>query len=276
MGPRALSIFGKRPRLLRGNEPAEAVHKTYGKGVGAKVVANLSYPYLNYMRRAMKKPNILASTALATLLSAAYPIHAALVFDTMSGFDRSDSPGSVTEVDWFAQGFSSGPYDKLVSVTLDFDGGGSGQYFVRLYDVDNDKPGNLVYTLGTGNISDLTGPITIENPGGWTIIPYTDYYIVVGTGGGSFDWHRANGRYGSGPWPATSYKYTTDEGEHWTVEGSDVDHFRMSVEAVPEPSTWITGAFAGLVLVGGWARRKWLARCAENPVSGPNLEGRSN
>lgn len=220
----------------------------------------------------MKKPNILASTALATLLSAAYPIHAALVFDTMS-FDRSDSPGSVTAFDWFAQGFSSGPYDKLVSVTLDFDGGGSGQYFVRLYDVDNDKPGNLVYTLGTGNISDLTGPITIENPGGWTIIPYTDYYIVVGTGGGSFDWHRANGRY-VGSW--TALAYTLNGGSDWSLADEDEDHFRMSVEAVPEPSTWITGAFAGLVLVGGWARRKWLARRAENPVSGPNLEGRSN
>jgi hypothetical protein len=31
----------------------------------------------------------------------------------------------------------------------------------------------------------------------------------------------------------------------------------MMVEAVPEASTWIAGAFAGLALIGGVLRRKW-------------------
>jgi len=80
--------------------------------------------------------------------------------------------------------------------------------------------------------------------------------VVVRPTSGNLIWGYTDSESGQG-FPS-AFSYTVNAGGSW----SDPDYNnpqRMMVEAVPEASTWIAGAFAGIVMLAGAARRKWLA-----------------
>jgi hypothetical protein len=115
-----------------------------------------------------------------------------------------------------------------------------------------------VYTLASG----LANPTTTDTDNVVSItglnVPITKmttYYIVVRPGAGStLQWGYTSSESGEG-FPS-AFSYTGNSGGSWTAPSFD-DPQRMMVEAVPEASTWIAGAFAGLALIGGALRRKW-------------------
>jgi hypothetical protein len=161
---------------------------------------------------------------------------------------------------WAAQAFFSGAYTALEAVHLNLFGGNNGTFSVQLWNASGagGRPGSLVYTLASGlanpTTSDTDNVVSITGLN-VPITKMTTYYIVVRPGAGStLQWGYTLSESGLG-FPS-AFSYTVNYGSPWSAPSFD-DPQRMMVEAVPEASTWIAGAFAGLALIGGALRRKW-------------------
>jgi len=166
----------------------------------------------------------------------------------------------LSESVWAAQAFNSGAYTALEAVHLNLFGGNNGTFSVQLWNASGagGRPGSLVYTLASGlanpTTSDTDNVVSITGLN-VPITKLTTYYIVVRPAAGStLQWGYTLSESGQG-FPS-AFSYTGNSGGSWSAPNFD-DPQRMMVEAVPEASTWIAGAFAGLALVGGALRRKW-------------------
>ncbi|MCS7090995.1 MAG: choice-of-anchor R domain-containing protein [Verrucomicrobiota bacterium] len=213
----------------------------------------------------MRTTHLALATASALALAAS-PARAAVVFDTLSGHWESEA--TLSESLWVAQAFGSGLNNLLTGIKLNLYGG-SGTFGVELWDIDSqNKPGSLITTIG--NFSSPTTPSqnNVVNISGLnvSINPNSTYYVVVKatSAGGSVNWGSttSSDQNVSGS-PMYSVVYN---GGSW----GDVDEEnpqRMMVEAVPEASTWLAGAFAGLIILGGVARRKLLHRRVSGAAS---------
>jgi hypothetical protein len=166
----------------------------------------------------------------------------------------------LSESSWAAQAFFSGSYTALEAVHLNLFGGNNGTFSVQLWDNSGagGRPGSVVATLASG----LANPTTFDTENVFSItglnVPMnkmSTYYVVVRPGVGStLRWGFTSSESGQG-FPS-AFSYTVNYGSPWSAPSFD-DPQRMTVEAVPEASTWIAGAFAGLALIGGALRRKW-------------------
>jgi len=168
----------------------------------------------------------------------------------------------LSESYWAAQAFFSGSYTALEAVHLNLFYGNNGTFSVQLWDNSGagGKPGSVVATLASG----LANPTTSDTDNVVSItglnVPInkmSTYYVVVRPGAGStLRWGYTLSESGLG-FPS-AFSYTVNSGGSWSAPSFD-DPQRMMVEAVPEASTWIAGAFAGLALIGGALRRKWFS-----------------
>ena len=165
---------------------------------------------------------------------------------------------------WAGQAFFSGSYTALEAVHLNLYGGSdNGTFSVQLWDATGagGTPGSVVATLASG----LANPTTSDTENVVSItglnvpmVKLTTYYVVVRPDAGStLRWGYTDSESGQG-FPS-GFTYTVNEGLSWSSPDLN-DPQRMMVEAVPEASTWVAGAFAGLALLGGVARRKWVTR----------------
>ncbi|MGA4578768.1 hypothetical protein [Limisphaera sp. VF-2] len=213
----------------------------------------------------MKITALLKATALAAALCAPQLRAGIVIADNLN----QDFAASV-ELDpttfWAAQSFFSGSYGALAAVHLNLYSDTEGQYNVELWNASGagGRPGSMVAVLAGG----LSNPITDNEDNVVSItglnVPITKlrhYYIVVKPLSGSIHWGYTESTSGTG-FPSR-FSYYDVGGGNWS-EPSLSDPQRMMVEAVPEASTWLAGAFAGLALAGGWARRKWQARQARS------------
>jgi hypothetical protein len=207
----------------------------------------------------MKNRQITLIALLGALLTASTARAGIVIADNLNQPYGGFAPLSASV--WAAQAFNSGAYTALEAVHLNlFGGNNNGTFSVQLWDNSGDqgRPGSVVATLASGlpvprtsntdNVVSITGlnvPIT----------QLTTYYIVVRPGAGStLRWGSTSSESGQG-FPS-AFSHTVNSGGSWSAPSFD-DPQRMMVEAVPEASTWIAGAFAGLALIGGALRRKW-------------------
>lgn len=209
----------------------------------------------------MKTTVLLRATALAAALCA-NPLPAGIVIS--DNLNQPFAAGALLSPStWAAQAFFSGPYTALEAVHLNlYNGTEGGQFSVQLWDSTGagGRPGSLVTILASG----LSSPTTTDTDNVVSItglnvpmVKLTSYYVVVRPTSGQLRWGYTSSESGTG-FPS-EFSFTQNSGGSWSPPSFD-DPQRMMVEAVPEASTWMAGAFAGLVLAGGWARKKWLAR----------------
>jgi len=207
----------------------------------------------------MKTATHLLAGVVVAVLSLS-PVRAGIVIS--DNLSQPHAAGvSLSASTWAAQAFFSGSYTALEAVHLNLYGGTSGSFSVQLWDATgaSGRPGSVVATLASG----LSNPTTtdVDNVISITglnvpMVKLTTYYVVVRPTSGNLKWGYTDSESGQG-FPS-AFSYTVNAGGSW----SDPDYNnpqRMMVEAVPEASTWIAGAFAGIVMLAGAARRKWLA-----------------
>lgn len=209
----------------------------------------------------MKTTALLQATALATAFCATQLRAGIVISDNLNQPFAASAELNPTSY-WAAQSFFTGSYGALAAVHLNIYSSTEGQYNVELWNASGDggRPGSSVAVLASG----LSNPITDDTDNVVSItglnVPVAKlrhYYIVVKPLSGSINWGYTDSTSGTG-FPSRFSYYDVQSG-NWS-EPSLTDPQRMMVEAVPEASTWLAGAFAGLVLAGGWARKKWLAR----------------
>jgi len=163
---------------------------------------------------------------------------------------------------WAGQAFFSGSYTALEAVHLNLYGGNAGTFSIQLWDANGagGRPGSVVATLASG----LANPTTSDTDNVFSItglnvpmVKLTTYYVVVRPDTDSnLRWGYTDSESGTG-FPS-EFSYTLNSGGSWSAPDLNNPQ-RMMIEAVPEASTWVAGAFAGLALLGGVARRKWTA-----------------
>ncbi len=211
----------------------------------------------------MKTAALLKAALLTAALSVS-PVRAGIVIS--DNLSQPHAAGiTLSSSTWAGQAFFSGAYTALEAVHLNLYGGTSGSFSVQLWNDEGvgGTPGSLVATLASG----LANPTTLDVDNVVSItglnvpmVKLTTYYIVVRPTSGQVKWGYTSSESGQG-FPS-AFSYTVNAGGSWSAPDYN-DPQRMMVEAVPEASTWIAGAFAGMILLAGVARRKWIARQAD-------------
>jgi len=211
----------------------------------------------------MKTAALLKAGFLAVAVSIS-PVQAGIVIS--DNLNQPHSAGAtLSATTWAGQAFFSGAYTALEAVHLNLYGGTAGEFSVQLWNAEGagGRPGSVVATVASG----LSNPTTLDVNNVVSItglnvpmVKLTTYYIVVRPTSGIVRWGYTDSQSGVG-FPS-AFSYTVNAGGSWSDPDYN-DPQRMMVEAVPEASTWIAGAFAGMILLAGVARRKWIARQAD-------------
>jgi hypothetical protein len=112
--------------------------------------------------------------------------------------------------------------------------------------------GLVVTTFLTPDLSGPLSDISLNPAGSVTLDANTTYWLIFGVlGGGQYGWSYARGDNFAGPGVLSAYGYSTDLGATWDparVDVADPYKIRVTVDAVPEPSTLLTSLAALLVI----------------------------
>lgn len=208
----------------------------------------------------------IALSALVAGLIACGSVQADVVFgnlgasgaNTLSGNSSVIGPGEISEM-WMAQGFSTGTSTKLNVQSIELGLGtllSSNTSTVAIYTNNFGAPGTLLAT--SSSVVVPSGPQAVYSfPfSGVSLAANTSYWILPSAG---VAWFQANNSPPGAATPAgqnsSGYSFTnTIESDTvdivpgaWTGAGSN--RFAVSVQAVPEPSTYVLGA-VGLGIAG--------------------------
>jgi hypothetical protein len=201
----------------------------------------------------------LALAALAGLLLAAAPARAIIYLDNLAAPNVNATQVTLPAV-YFGPSFttdSSASSFSLTSVTLQMNGGLSGNFFsLRLFSDVGGKPG-IVLATGAGSASPSNDGDYVYTFSSLLLQPATTYWTVIGyasPGTGQVSWDTA-ATSAVGAWTTSGpvIAISPDNGASWNITALGTTFYIQSVAAtptaIPEPATCALGAgFAALAL----------------------------
>lgn len=199
----------------------------------------------------------LRQSLLALTVFAAVPADADTTAVSSLGTPSFDGT-VVYNAQWLADRFDTGSdtrFLKISSITIGFvSGGGTGGYFVDIYDGSATQPINLLATLSGSTNPNTAGNFTYTPTSSLTLDPSTTYWLVEGsttsTGFYQPTYVTSPSSFSGHGWNITgTYIFSGDSGSHWAGGASNgPTQYRIGVTFVPEPQTY--AMFGGILSLG--------------------------
>ncbi len=161
---------------------------------------------------------------------------------------------------WIGSAFATGSESyTLSSATLLMQRDTAGTAVLGLYSDASGAPGSLLGSLGAPSSFSSSLSATEFSGANLALMARTNYWLVLRSTDGSYEWAYTDNNTGSGPGFVGDWAASDDAGGQWLA--SDIDPMMMRVDAtptnsaVPEPAEFILSGSGVLALAGLLSRR---------------------